>query len=200
MPITFLKNKKYVVISHENRVAYYQNLKDEQSLNLDIVTLSELREMSSKENFANFFMAKEIIISGYYTNGDEIAHYINSISNNMAIGYELEEEAINDSFNARYCHSAIKGENEAISLALKYHETNHEENVYFLSLDHDFGKSVGDMYAFIKILNGYVCPLDGHFIILNFHNDKKLSKEDETALETSLKSSKLIALFSVNHD
>ncbi len=90
--IKFLPEKEYVIISIEERLPYYENLKESFSLNLEIMTLEEMIEIFKREKHPeNHFINKEIIISGYKKEGDLIAHYLNSLSGNMAIGFELED-------------------------------------------------------------------------------------------------------------
>ncbi len=90
--IKFLPEKEYVVISIKERIPYYTKLKKEFSLHLEVMTLDEMKEIFKKEKHPeNHFINKEIIISGYKNEGDIIAHYLNSLSGNMTIGYELED-------------------------------------------------------------------------------------------------------------
>ncbi len=90
--IKFLSEKEYVIISIKERLPYYENLKESFSLNLEIMTLEEMIEIFKREKHPeNHFINKEIIISGYKKEGDLIAHYLNSLSGNMAIGFELED-------------------------------------------------------------------------------------------------------------
>lgn len=90
--IKFLSEKEYVIISIKERLPYYKNLKESFSLNLEIMTLGEMIEIFKREKHPeNHFINKEIIISGYKKEGDLIAHYLNSLSGNMAIGFELED-------------------------------------------------------------------------------------------------------------
>ncbi len=90
--IKFLPEKEYVIISIKERLPYYQNLKESFSLNLEIMTLDGMIKLFETEtNPEKHFIDKEIIISGYKKEGDIIAHYLNSLSGNMAIGYELEK-------------------------------------------------------------------------------------------------------------
>lgn len=90
--IKFLPEKEYVIISIKERLPYYENLKESFSLNLEIMTLEEMIEIFKREKHPeNHFINKEIIISGYKKEGDLIAHYLNSLSGNMAIGFELED-------------------------------------------------------------------------------------------------------------
>lgn len=90
--IKFLPEKEYVIISIEERLPYYQNLKESFSLNLEIMTIEGMIDIFKREKHPeNHFINKEIIISGYKKEGDLIAHYLNSLSGNMAIGFELED-------------------------------------------------------------------------------------------------------------
>ncbi len=91
--IKFLPEKEYVIISIKERLPYYENLKESFSLSLEIMTLEEMIDIFKKEAHPeNHFINKEIIISGYEKEGDIIAHYLNSLSSNMAIGYEIEDK------------------------------------------------------------------------------------------------------------
>lgn len=89
--IKFLPEKEYVIITIKERLPYYENLKESFSLKLEIFTLEGMINLFENEKHPEkHFIDKEIIISGYKKEGDIIAHYLNSLSGNMAIGYELE--------------------------------------------------------------------------------------------------------------
>ena len=89
--IKFLSEKEYVIISIKERLPYYQKLKETFALNLEIMTLEDMIDIFKNEKCPEtHFIDKEIIISGYKKEGNIIAHYLNSLSSNMAIGYEIE--------------------------------------------------------------------------------------------------------------
>lgn len=167
MPITFFKDKQYVVISHEIRVPYYRKLVRDFSLSLDVLTLKQLKDLFaskkvSKERFTN----KDIIISGYYHEGNEIALLLNSLSGNMSIGYELEGNKENAlEFYPTYLDE-IKECRKKMANARK---------PYFLDI------SAREIITFCDVhtIKEFVAPLDGELFIIGFNERKQTPKEIE---------------------
>lgn len=164
MPIRFDKTKKYVIIAHEIRIPYYKECKRRFSLNIDILTLSELESIfSSKRQDKNRFIDKEIIISGYYHEGDKIAHYLNSLSSNMSIGYELEE--MSKPKKVITFKTFLEERNECIKMMDSY---KNKGDVYLFNLsENDF-----ILPSCVKICNDLVPPLSGNVFVLGYKNQE----------------------------
>ncbi len=190
MPIKFLQNKQYVVISHQNRKGYYQRLKKAYSFHLDIMSLEELEKLFLSSCPKERFVDKEIIISGYYTKGDLIAHYLNSLSGNMIIGYELETEA-KEKIPVKVF---INPEEEIYSCAfnaMKNNEKNPAKPIYFMNLNKKERGFIGANFPFITILDSYVNPFKGEIFIPHLDKLQYSSKEDAEALKRTLLSPQL---------
>lgn len=190
MPIKFLKEKQYVVISHPNRKRYYEELKEAFSLSLDIMSLEEMEELFLSFSPKERFVDKEIIISGYYTKGDLIAHYLNSLSGNMIIGYELESERENHLPIKRFSKQDDEL-TESIKFAKEKYEKYLSKPLYFMNINDNEKDLIKSKCPFINVLDDYVCPLNGEIIFLHLDNLLYLSAEDGAALKRTLKSTRL---------
>ncbi len=141
---------------------------------------------SPKERFVD----KEIIISGYYTEGDLIAHYLNSLSGNMIIGYELESERENP-LPIKHFFEQEDELVEAIEFARENYEKYPSKPLYFMNLNENEKELIKSKLPFINVLNDYVCPLDGEVIFLHLDHLLSFSNEDVTAIKRTLKSTQL---------
>lgn len=182
MPIRFDQKKKYVVVANEIRVPYYEERRRRFSLDLDIFTLNDLKNLFSSPNVdKKHFADREIIISGYYHEGNEIAQYLNSLSSNMSIGYELEED---DKEKEPITFHDVE---EELKECLKMMEIYKKKgDVYLFNLyQNDFS-----FPSYVHICNALVAPLDGYSFVIgcpkNKNNDlKRILKTSRTVFVSS---------------
>lgn len=195
MPVSFLKEKEYVVISSRNRVPYYINLQKSFSLSMKIMTLEEMKALFLLPHPETHFVNKEILISGYYTKGDVIAHYLNSLSHNMAIGYELEPRR-EDPISETVYENNKEELSSIMEKAKEIHQKSPAKPIYFLNLAPKEKRIVKENAPFVNILCGYVLPLDGLSFFLHWSREKYFTKEDKADRKMALTSPFLVSLSS----
>ena len=188
MPIRFDKEKKYVVIASPSRTSYYESQKRRFSLDMLILNLEELQNLFSKPIDKKEFADREIIISGYYHSGDLIAHYLNSLSSHMAIGYEIEDNK-NDVSVTKF--SSPKDEYNYVSLLLE--KNKNKRDVYLINL----GDTSISFSSSVRTINDIVSPLDSSLYIVGL-GERKYSNQEKEDIQRLLKSSRIVFISSSN--
>ena len=195
MPVSFLKEKEYVVLASRNRIPYYKNIQKSLSLSMEVMTLEEMKALFLSSDPKSHFVNKEILISGYYAKGDVFAHYLNSLSHNMAIGYEIElyrEDFLPETLYENDREELLG----VIEKAKEIHQKSPSKPIYFLNLSPKEKRQVKENAPFVTILCGYVLPLDVLSFFLHWNKEKHFSKEDKADRNMALKSPLLISLSS----
>ena len=195
MPVCFLKEKEYVVIASRNRVPYYRNIQKSLSLSMEIMTLEEMKALFLLPNPERHFINKEILISGYYAKGNVFALYLNSLSHNMAIGYEIEPRRKEPLPEIVYENNKEEL-SSIIEKAQEIHEKYPTKPLYFVNLAPKEKKIVKETLPFVTILCGYSLPLDGFSFFLHWNKEKVFTREDKADRKMALKSPLLISLSS----
>jgi len=195
MPVCFLKEKEYVVIASRNRIPYYQNIQKNSSLSMEIMTLEDMKALFLLPNPERHFINKEILISGYYAKGNVFAHYLNSLSHNMAIGYEIEPRR-KDALSETLYENDAEELSSIIEKAQDIHGKCPSKPLYFLNLAPKEKKIVKEKIPFASILCGYCLPLDGFSFFLLWNKEKTFTKEDKADRKMALTSPLLLSLSS----
>ncbi len=195
MPVCFLKEKEYVVIASRNRIPYYKNIQKSSSLSMEIMTIEEMKALFLLANPERHFINKEILISGYYAKGNVFAHYLNSLSHNMAIGYEIEPRRKEPLPEMLY-ENDEEELSSIIEKAQEFYEKNSSKPIYFFNLAPKEKKIVKEKLPFVTIPYGYCLPLDGYSFFLHWNKEKAFTKEDKADRRMATKSPLLISLSS----
>ena len=182
-----------MIISPIERHPYYEAIRKRLSLSMEILTLQKMKSLfRSALDPKPHFVGKEIVISGYFTKGDEIASYLNSLSGNMCIGYELENRRDMSSFLDVECYSSSSNEVIATLFKISILEATGipKEKIYLASSSKEQKRLLKTIAPEIQILPGFVCPPEGKVLLLHFAKEDH-SKEKEASLRNLLLSENL---------